>query len=142
MPIVEDRKRVDGILDLPSKEEEKKKNGINWGMPNSNKYWKGGWFFVGDEWGRNPSGGSSDEEFSVPRHFCDAITESDMICGKVVRVLKAVQLSGYHDEGENVKLGNAHSDDPDLIKDSDSHVPISGVVAAGSGTGPGVGSGP
>ena len=72
LPVGEDGKRMKGKLDLPSKEEAQKKNGLIWGMPSSNKYWKGGWFFIEGEWVEKTSDGSDGEVLNIPRHFCKA----------------------------------------------------------------------
>ncbi|KAL5750448.1 hypothetical protein ACOSP7_025051 [Xanthoceras sorbifolium] len=53
---------------LPIDEEKK---GIVWGLPSSNKYWKGAWFFVGGDWGRSLPANreKSLSEAYVPRLF-------------------------------------------------------------------------
>ncbi|KAK0571617.1 hypothetical protein LWI29_018927 [Acer saccharum] len=94
MPIGEDGKRMEGRLDLPIKEDVPKKNGLIWGAPSSNKYWKGSWFFVQGNWGRKPSDGSDGTDLEIPRHFCEARTYTDqpkLTKEETDRVSQAVQ---------------------------------------------------
>lgn len=63
---------MEGTLDLPSKEEAQKKNGLIWGALSSNKYWKGSWFFVEGNWGRKNSDDPDRAELNIPCHFCEA----------------------------------------------------------------------
>ncbi|KAL5761995.1 hypothetical protein ACOSP7_018259 [Xanthoceras sorbifolium] len=49
LPIDEDGKKLSGKLDV----SDDKKREIVWGLPSSNKYWKGAWFFVCGDWGRS-----------------------------------------------------------------------------------------
>ncbi|KAK0580195.1 hypothetical protein LWI29_037820 [Acer saccharum] len=72
----------------------------------------------------------------IPELLNNRKHQSDPICGKAVRAVKTVQLTSCHDKEENVKQGNSRPDDPDLTKDSDSHVPALGVAAAGSSARP------
>ncbi|TXG51243.1 hypothetical protein EZV62_023767 [Acer yangbiense] len=96
MPIGEDGKRMEGKLDLPIKEDVPKKNGLIWGAPSSNKYWKESWFFVQGNWGRKPLDNPDGMDLDIPRHFCEARTYTDqsrLTKDEVNRVSHAVQTA-------------------------------------------------
>ncbi|KAL5814713.1 hypothetical protein ACOSQ4_025354 [Xanthoceras sorbifolium] len=67
LPIDEDGRKLSGKLDVL----DDKKRGIIWGLPSSNKYWKGAWFFVSGDWGRSLPADreKSLSEAYVPRLF-------------------------------------------------------------------------
>ncbi|KAK0590812.1 hypothetical protein LWI29_032003 [Acer saccharum] len=86
--------KMEGTLDLPSKAEAQKKNGLIWGAPSSNKYWKGSWFFVEGNWGKKPSDDPDGAELNIPCHFCEARTYTDqpkLTKDEANRVSQAVQ---------------------------------------------------
>ncbi|KAL5779387.1 hypothetical protein ACOSQ2_010124 [Xanthoceras sorbifolium] len=67
LPIDEDGRKLFGKVDV----SDDKKRGIVLGLPSSNKYWKGAWFFVGGDWGRSLPADreKSLSEAYVPRLF-------------------------------------------------------------------------
>ncbi|KAL5747397.1 hypothetical protein ACOSP7_024396 [Xanthoceras sorbifolium] len=79
LPIDEDGRKLFGKLDV----SDDKKRGIVWGLPSSNKYWKGAWFFVSRDWGRSLPADreKSLSEAYVPRLFTQpGIFATGLLC--------------------------------------------------------------
>ncbi|KAI9173921.1 hypothetical protein LWI28_008914 [Acer negundo] len=88
-----------GKLDLPNKEEEKKKYGLIQGTPSSNKYWKGSWLFDEGNWVKTPLDGPAGVELFIPRQFYEApLKDRERLVGQVKSKLRA----------DNAKLLTSH----------------------------------
>ncbi|KAK0570880.1 hypothetical protein LWI29_007909 [Acer saccharum] len=155
LPIREDGKRMKGKLDLPSKEEAQKKNGLIWGMPSSNKYWKGtytdqpklnkheadrvaqavqtsmeSWNFKAlVTMGSLKAFGLIPELISDHNHILDL----DPILGKMIRALKSVKVISKEDAKTAEKQGIAPPDDPSLAEDYDNEGLNLNTATTGSG---------
>ncbi|KAL5812838.1 hypothetical protein ACOSQ3_027788 [Xanthoceras sorbifolium] len=91
LPIGEDGKKLSGKLDV----SDEKKRGVVWGLPSFNKYWKGAWFFVGRDWGRNLPANreKSLSKTCIPRFFTQP---GIFVIGQTYLRLYSAHCVSYH----------------------------------------------